>query len=165
MRFVDNMKNYRIVLIIVVVILFVNVAKGGEFDLLYDAEAGSGHGYKSLNLANRTGTITIDTDLMEIYGPITPTRYGEDIFGVCVFRFSYVNLGPGVNIVVRGKRPLAILSAGDMVINTNIVVPPGTLGGAFGGEGGKGGKGGLRGYGMGAQGGLGGNGGEGGVGY
>lgn len=141
------------------------ICLGENFDPLYDAEAGSGHQYKSLNLANRVGTITIDTDQMVIFGPITPTRYGEDVYGVCVFRFTYVNLGPGVNVLIQGRRPLAILSNSDMVINTNIVVPPGTLGGAFGGEGGKGGKGGARGYGMGAQGGYGGNGGAGGLGY
>lgn len=160
-----KMKKTKFLLIIGIVILCFKISQASEFDLLYDAEAGSGHQYKSLNLANRNGTITIDTDLMQIYGPITPTRYGEDVFGVCVFRFAYVNLGPGVNVAIQGHRPLAILSDTDMVINTNIIVPPGTLGGAFGGEGGKGGRGGLRGYGAGAQGGLGGNGGAGGVGY
>ncbi|MCX8064751.1 MAG: hypothetical protein N3G21_06215 [Candidatus Hydrogenedentes bacterium] len=159
------MDKNRLVLMICFSAVIGSVLWGEEFDLLYDAEAGSGHQYKSLNLANRVGTITIDTDQMVIYGPITPTRYGEDVYGVCVFRFSYVNLGSGVNVVIQGKKPLAILSNGDMVVNTNIIVPPGSLGGAFGGEGGKGGKGGYRGFGMGAQGGFGGNGGAGGLGY
>jgi len=135
------------------------------FDLLYNANEGSGHQDRPLNLANRVGTITIDTDSMLIYGPITPTRYGEDVYGVCVFRFNYVNIGPNVNVVIQGKRPLAILSATDMVISANLNVIPGTLGGAFGGEGGQAGQGGQAGSGMGAEGGLGGNAGAGGIGY
>lgn len=135
------------------------------FDLLYNANEGLGHQDRPLNLANRVGTITIDTDSMLITGSITPTRYGEDVYGVCVFRFSYVNIGSNVNVVIQGKRPLAILSATDMVISTNLNVVPGTLGGAFGGEGAQGGQGGQAGSGMGAEGGFGGNVGAGGIGY
>jgi len=164
---VYNIKmDRRIILFSCLVIVLSSLSwSQSALDLLYNAEEGLGHQNRPLNLANRVGTIIIDTDSMTIYGDITPTRYGEDVFGVCVFRFSYVNLGPGVNVVIQGKRPLAILSAGDMVISTNLTVAPGTLGGAFGGEGGKGGGGGKAGSGMGAEGGFGGNAGAGGIGY
>ncbi len=139
-KMVINVHKKRVIsLLFTISVCFISHSVFAEdvFNLLYNANAGSGHQDRPLNLANRTGSIVIDTDSMTIYGDITPTRYGEDVYGVCVFRFSYVNIGPNVNVTIQGKRPLAILSATDMVINTNLTVQPGTLGGAFGGEGGK----------------------------
>lgn len=132
---------------------------------LYDAEAGVGPQGEALDLAGRSGTIVIDTDNMMISGPITPTRTGEDVDGICVFRFTDVNLGPNVTVEIIGDRPLAITSNNDIYVYTDLTVNPGTLGGApNGGSGGQGGQGGIAGTGSGGAGGAAGAGGAGGEG-
>ncbi|HNR32789.1 MAG TPA: hypothetical protein PKI11_18000, partial [Candidatus Hydrogenedentes bacterium] len=151
-----------------IVMVFVGLcaALGASAELadIYDAGAGAGDSGQALNLAGRSGTITIDTDAMTISGPISPTRYGVDVDGVCVFRFTSVNIGSGVNVVIRGNRPLAITSNTDIILDADLVVPSGTLGSGRGGNPGQGGQGGRVGpNGAGGVGGVGGAGGAGGV--
>jgi hypothetical protein len=86
--------NYKNKYILFFLLLFVfipvcSIWTQDVFDLLYNANEGLGHQDRPLNLANRVGTITIDTDSMLINGSITP-HAKERMLLEYVFSFKFM---------------------------------------------------------------------------
>lgn len=103
---------------------------------IYDAGAGP---LGVLNLS--TGTLNIDTGTTPPTMSGAFTANGDVDDGVAVFRFQDVFIGPGVTVNLTGSRPLAITSAGDIVIGANLNASGAggaRLGGGAGGAGGAG---------------------------
>ncbi|OWZ14616.1 Carbohydrate-binding protein [Phytophthora megakarya] len=88
----------------------------------------------SLELAS--GYLVFDTDRGKLHGDIqlsgvvTTTQFGTS---VAVFNFMTVYLGAGVRIRFQGNRAIAILSRSSFIVNTQLRLRPGTLGGFPGG--------------------------------
>ncbi|KAI9983168.1 hypothetical protein PInf_007095 [Phytophthora infestans] len=89
----------------------------------------------SLELAS--GYLVFDTDRAELRGDVqldgvvTTTRLGGT--SVAVFNFMTVYLGAGVRVSFQGSRAIAILSRSSFIVDTQLRVRPGTLGGFPGG--------------------------------
>lgn len=101
----------------------------------------------TLNVA--AGSITINTNTLQVTGAASFTGVLHSQVGspaVAVFTFDDVAIASGVTITLTGNRPLAILSQGDISIQSNLVANgasstsniggEGILGGGFGGFGG-----------------------------
>ncbi|ETM99600.1 hypothetical protein PPTG_18680 [Phytophthora nicotianae INRA-310] len=89
----------------------------------------------SLELAS--GYLVFDTDRAELRGDVqldgvvTTTRLGGT--SVAVFNFMTVYIGKGVRVRFQGSRAIAILSRSSFLVDTELRVRPGTLGGFAGG--------------------------------
>ena len=77
-----------------------------------------------------------DTVVASAMGALDWTRlHGGDTHEMAVFVFDALFLGPTVNVTVVGQRPLVLVSRSSLVVNTSLLVPPGTCGGFPGGYG------------------------------
>lgn len=82
------------------------------------------------------GSLTFDTDKAQVRGDVhldgivTKTWKGTS---VAVFNFLTVYLGKGVDIVLLGRLPFVLLSRSSMIIDAELDIDPGTLGGFPGG--------------------------------
>ncbi|RLN63736.1 hypothetical protein BBP00_00003910 [Phytophthora kernoviae] len=89
----------------------------------------------SLELA--AGHLVFDTDRAELRGDVqfngivTTTRLGGT--SVAVFNFMTMYLGAGVKVRLQGHRAIALLSRSSSIVDTELRVRPGTLGGFPGG--------------------------------
>ncbi|GMF42411.1 unnamed protein product [Phytophthora fragariaefolia] len=89
----------------------------------------------SLELAS--GYLVFDTDQAKLWGDVqlngvvTTTRLGGT--SVAVFNFMTVYLGADVRVRFQGSRAVAILSRSSFIVDTELRVRPGTLGGFPGG--------------------------------
>ncbi|KAK1937918.1 hypothetical protein P3T76_009655 [Phytophthora citrophthora] len=88
----------------------------------------------SLELAS--GNLVFDTDRVEVRGDVQLNgEVATTVEGtsVAVFNFMTVYLGSGVRVRFQGKRAIAILSRSSFILDTELKVRPGTLGGFPGG--------------------------------
>ncbi|KAG7397457.1 hypothetical protein PHYBOEH_000736 [Phytophthora boehmeriae] len=88
----------------------------------------------SLELA--AGHLVFDTDRAELRGDVQLDGAVATTLGgtsVAVFNFMTVYLGAGVKVRLQGSRAVAILSRSSSIVDTELRVRPGTLGGFPGG--------------------------------
>uniref|UniRef100_H3GX84 EF-hand domain-containing protein n=2 Tax=Phytophthora ramorum TaxID=164328 RepID=H3GX84_PHYRM len=89
------------------------------------------------SLELEAGYLVFDTDRAELRGDVqlsgvvATTRLGGT--SVAVFNFMTVYLGAGVRVRFQGNRAVAILSRSSFIVDTELRVRPGTLGGFPGG--------------------------------
>ncbi|CAM9230395.1 unnamed protein product, partial [Choristocarpus tenellus] len=103
-----------------------------------DTNGSIAEGLRSINNASCPCTIVFNTSSLEMYGAISATGELATTDGateVAVWSFDQVYLGPEISVEVTGQRAMAILSRSTLVLNTSIIVSPGTLGGFPGGGG------------------------------
>lgn len=80
--------------------------------------------------------LLFNTSSLEMTGIINATGVVDtspDGTEVAVWTFDSIDIGEHVNVTVTGQRAMALLSRSSVRINTDIVAPPGTLGGFPGG--------------------------------
>ena len=77
---------------------------------------------------------TSDATVNGIYNSTGYIKHTDNGTEVAVYIFDSIYLGPEVNVTVCGQRPLALVSRSSAVLNTSIIVLPGTLGGFQGGQ-------------------------------
>eukprot|EP01038_Epipyxis_sp_PR26KG_P012059 gene12059-16136_t len=80
--------------------------------------------------------IQFNTSSLELTGAITGTgvvKYTSSGTEVALFSFNSIYLGPEVEVILVGQRALSLVSKTSIVINTTILVKPGTIGGFQGG--------------------------------